>query len=34
MDTMAKLLLHTKGAILNIDYGAEGAFPNSIRAIK
>jgi hypothetical protein len=22
MDTMAKLLLHTKGAILNIDYGS------------
>lgn len=31
---MAKLLLHTKGAILNIDYGAEGSFSNSIRAIK
>lgn len=34
MDTMAKLLSHTKGAILNIDYGADNAFSNSIRAIK
>lgn len=34
IDTMSKLLLNTKGAILNIDYGAEHAFSNSIRAIK
>ena len=34
MDSMSKLLLHSKGAILNIDYGAESCFDNSIRAIK
>ena len=31
---MAKILLHTKGAILNVDYGGSGSYSNSIRAIK
>lgn len=31
---MCKLLLHTKGAILNIDYGGQVNYSNSIRAIK
>jgi SAM-dependent MidA family methyltransferase len=34
MDTLAKLVLNNRGAVLNIDYGANSVFSNSIRAIK
>ena len=31
---MAKMMRYSGGAILNIDYGGNGPFSNSIRAIK
>lgn len=34
MDMMAKMIKITGGAILNIDYGGNGPFSDSIRAIK
>ena len=34
MDMMAKVIKITGGAILNIDYGGNGPFSDSIRAIK
>jgi SAM-dependent MidA family methyltransferase len=34
MDMMAKMIRITGGAILNIDYGGNGPFSGSIRAIK
>lgn len=34
MDMMAKIIKLTGGAILNIDYGGNGPFVDSIRAIK
>jgi len=34
MDMMAKMIKLTGGAILNIDYGGNGPFIDSIRAIK
>lgn len=34
MDLMAKTIQQSGGAIINVDYGEEGAFSDSIRAIK
>ena len=34
MDMMAKMIKLTGGAIVNIDYGGNGPFVDSIRAIK
>lgn len=34
MDMMARVIKNTGGAILNIDYGGQGPFVDSIRAIK
>ena len=34
MDMMAKIIRYSGGAILNIDYGGQGPFVDSIRAIK
>lgn len=34
MDLLAKIIQKHGGAILNIDYGGEGAFVDSVRAIK
>lgn len=34
MDMMAKMIKYSGGGILNIDYGGNGPFVDSIRAIK
>lgn len=34
MDLLAKVIQKHGGAIINIDYGDEGAFVDSVRAIK
>ena len=34
IDMMAKMIRYSGGAILNIDYGGNGPFVDSIRAIK
>jgi hypothetical protein len=34
MDTLSKMVNKSGGAIINIDYGDDGVFSDSIRAIK